>query len=188
MQEHEFSNQIQWLAFCYIADELDDEQRIAFEKQLADDQDARDAVVQAMEQSQLMLAALNEAKLVPSGRRTRLLSRQYSPKLASRLLAFAATLLLMTTGLIWLANSDYLNSYHPPVAKFQSTSFDADLASAWAESFSDVSAADFEYSSDKESGDGGLTETVFEGAEDWMLSALEEMETADDSNRSDEEN
>ena len=95
----------------------------------------------------------------------------------------------MTTGLIWLANSDYLNSYHPPLAKFQTNNFDAEnLATAWAESINDVNSADFEYSSDKEPGDGGLTETVFEGAEDWMLSALEEMQSADSSNRSDEEN
>lgn len=64
MQENEFSNQLDWLAFCYIADELNEEQRNAFELRLAEDQQVRDAVVQAMEQSQLLFAALADVDVV----------------------------------------------------------------------------------------------------------------------------
>ncbi len=39
---------LDWLAFRYVADELPDEQRIAFEARMADDQSAREAVEQAV--------------------------------------------------------------------------------------------------------------------------------------------
>ena len=46
------------LAFRYIAEELSDDERGAFELRLADDQGAREAVARAVELSQASLAAL----------------------------------------------------------------------------------------------------------------------------------
>jgi len=51
------SNDLDWLAFRYVAGELPDDEAASFESLLADDQAARDAVVQAVELSQTILAA-----------------------------------------------------------------------------------------------------------------------------------
>ena len=177
MPEHDFSNQLDWLAFCYIADELSEEQRDAFEQRLAKDQQARDAVVQAMDQSQLVFAALTENDAVTTLPQQFSGSYQPSPQLASLLLAFAAALLLMTTGLIWLANSDYMSSHHPPLARNHSADFDSEkLAYAWADSLDEISDVNFEMTSDEES---RYTDEVVERAEDWMFFALEDLENTD---------
>lgn len=42
---------LEWLAFCYVADELSPAERAAFEKRLVDDQAAREAVALAVELS-----------------------------------------------------------------------------------------------------------------------------------------
>jgi ferric-dicitrate binding protein FerR (iron transport regulator) len=49
---------LSWLAFCYIADELDDAAKESFEQRLDVDHAAREAVVEAMQQSRLINAAL----------------------------------------------------------------------------------------------------------------------------------
>ena len=53
---------LQWLAFCYVADELDHDQRSAFESRLEIDQTARDAVASAVRHSQTIHAAIVELK------------------------------------------------------------------------------------------------------------------------------
>lgn len=175
--EHEFSNQLDWLAFCYIADELDEEQRDAFELRLAEDQQARDAVVHAMEQSQLMYAALTEIEVAAAPSMQVRVPNQLSVQLASRLLAFAAALLLMTTGLIWLASSDYMSSYHPPLAQNHSAVFDSEkLAIAWADSLDEINDVNFEMTTDE---DSGYSDQAVERVEDWMFFALEDLEDAD---------
>ncbi len=50
-------NDLDWLAFRYIAGELAPDEAVRFELQLADDQQARDAVAQAFELSESVLAA-----------------------------------------------------------------------------------------------------------------------------------
>lgn len=187
MQDNELTNDLDWLAFCYIADELNEEQRDAFEMRLADDQQARDSVVQAMERSQLLLVALADVNAptatIQLERRN---SHQISSRLASRLLAFASALLLMTTGMIWLANSDHMNSYHPPLAQQHSASFDAEnLAFAWADSLNEISDVDFESPADE---DSGFANPVADRAEDWMIFALEDLKDAEDPIRSKEGN
>ena len=46
---HEKPDDIDWLAFCYIADELPLDEAAAFENRLADDQTAREAVARAVD-------------------------------------------------------------------------------------------------------------------------------------------
>ena len=77
----------------------------AFELRLADDQEARDAVVQAMEHSQLLLAGLTDDTTSPAAVEVPGRGSGYlvSSRLASQLLAFAASLMLIVTGLIWMA-------------------------------------------------------------------------------------
>ena len=49
MMRHEEPDDLDWLAFCYIADELSLDEAAAFENRLADDQAAREAVARAVE-------------------------------------------------------------------------------------------------------------------------------------------
>jgi hypothetical protein len=42
-------DELDWLAFCFVAGEMDDRQRAEFEHRLADDQGAREAVARAVE-------------------------------------------------------------------------------------------------------------------------------------------
>jgi hypothetical protein len=56
---------LQWLAFCYIADELSADEAEVFEERLAADQEAREAVARAVELSQAV-AALPRETVCPS--------------------------------------------------------------------------------------------------------------------------
>ena len=49
---------LDWLAFCYVADELEPEQRDSFEQRLLDDQQAREAVAEAVWQAQCLNTAI----------------------------------------------------------------------------------------------------------------------------------
>jgi hypothetical protein len=55
---------LDWRAFLYVAGELDDAQRDAFEEELAVDQSAREAVARAVELSQMMSAAHELERIV----------------------------------------------------------------------------------------------------------------------------
>src|SRR5258708_6551670 len=62
--EHE--DELNWMAFCYIAGELPPEAASAFERRLADDQLARDAVCEAIALAErLLVAAPSTNHLVP---------------------------------------------------------------------------------------------------------------------------
>ncbi len=52
----EKNDPLEWLAFQYISEELTDEEVLAFEDQLAEDQDAREAVARAVELTQTVSA------------------------------------------------------------------------------------------------------------------------------------
>jgi len=47
----DFENDIHWLAFCYVADELTSEQAVAFERRLADDLETQEALAEVMSMS-----------------------------------------------------------------------------------------------------------------------------------------
>lgn len=51
MNQEPTENSLEWLAFCYVADELSADERAAFEERLATDQAAREAVAAAVELS-----------------------------------------------------------------------------------------------------------------------------------------
>jgi hypothetical protein len=54
---HEKPDDLDWLAFCYIADELSRDEVDAFEARLADDQQAREAVARAVELTRAIAVA-----------------------------------------------------------------------------------------------------------------------------------
>lgn len=62
MNKEPTENSLDWLAFCYVADELSDDERAAFEMRLATDQAAREAVAAAVELSLATQLVLAEAE------------------------------------------------------------------------------------------------------------------------------
>ncbi len=150
----------------------------AFELRLADDQAARDAVVQAMEHSQLLLAGLTDDTTSPAAVEVAGRGNGYlvSSRLASQLLAFAASLMLIATGLIWMASSNYLSSYHPPpIDSYANNVATENLASAWAESLDEISKVDFQFSDEEEP---GYTGGAGDDTESWMFVAAEELQNS----------
>jgi anti-sigma-K factor RskA len=65
-ESHNHQPPLDWLAFCYVADELEPDQRASFENRLLDDQDAREAVAQAVWQTQCLNKAIEASR--PAGR------------------------------------------------------------------------------------------------------------------------
>lgn len=62
MNADECANQLDWLAFCYAAGELDAAQAEQFEARLADDQSAREALARTVELTQTVVAAESQAE------------------------------------------------------------------------------------------------------------------------------
>ncbi len=174
-------NDLEWLAFCYIADELEQPQRDEFELRLAEDQEARDAVVSAMETAQLLNAAL-ESVALPDNGTTQVSERKSAYTISSlpsqkSLMAAAAAIVLAVSGLIWLANSPGLDARPDPIARQMNADPNADLAFAWAGSL-ELADELAEFPLDE----NGLTEVVFESdslieeVDDWMVLALADLE------------
>lgn len=61
MKGPENSTELNWHAFRYIADEMDSAEREAFEDQLADDQQAREAVAEVVELTQSVVLAVESS-------------------------------------------------------------------------------------------------------------------------------
>ena len=167
MNESRDELDLDWLAFCYAAGELDDAQTAAFEAILAASQDARErlAAVVALSQevADVPLAA-------PGGSRGPQWGRRVYERLAW--LSLGAALLLAA---IWVGRS-FVNdkgSALPP-----GMGSDAELASAWAESFDAPSAAIPEEGANGEShADASPSAAEMSTEElldvpDWMFAAL----------------
>jgi hypothetical protein len=60
--QQEMPDDLDWLAFCYIADELSPDEADGFETRLADDQEAREAVARAVHLTRALAAAGAEGR------------------------------------------------------------------------------------------------------------------------------
>ena len=191
---------LDWLAFCYIADELEPQERDAFELRLAEDQAARDAVVVAMEHAQLLNAAIEADQHSPSSLEHLDRPNQVSEtrsgyhvtvtRFSRNMMGAAAALLLMAFGLMWFANSPTFETEYEAIAQAKPNAEDAEadmVAYAWVDALTELdeelSAIPYD--------DNGFTEVVFESDpeefmnssgdnDSWMLVALAEMESDDD--------
>lgn len=147
-QPIESTSDLSWLAFCYVANELDGQARRHFEIRLEQDQVARDAVVQAVNDARLLDLALSSTddqageptcelpnrQLRPEQRRATATSKSLWPK---ALLAIAAA------GLLTLAFTQFpssqteteiaLNTNNSPVNS-EFTEASMSLAETWADS------------------------------------------------------
>ena len=142
-QHQHFSetDDLDWLAYCYVVDELSPPQRIQFESRLAIEQAARTAVAKAVELNDAILMAdipsLETVELATS--KTVSHRANHRPGQSTRrglpALVFAASIMLALFALSWLWNS--------PVTPGSDVS---DLALAWSEFADEDSpqpAADF---------------------------------------------
>jgi hypothetical protein len=93
------SDDLHWLAFRYAAGEMSAEEEQGFELRLADDQQAREAVEQAVELSEAVRMAAAETPAIEPARQALLTYRR------AAWAATAACLLLAVCGVAWLVNS-----------------------------------------------------------------------------------
>jgi len=180
---------LDWLAFRYLSDELPESEREEFEKQLETDSDAQTALVDAVQSTQLMYAALEPQKtMVELADRNKSINR---PELADKtdeaslrshgwqgavLSAAAAILLMLGAWAFYGANSDSSS-----IAGNNSLS-STELAVAWADQLTAREIGGIEAGLD-ELADEVEFEDLFsagslEEPEDWMYTALVEMENS----------
>ena len=176
------SNDLEWLAFCYAANELSDLEAAEFELRLESDQAARDAVVNAVEQGQLIFAAIESSPttignsnehatiLSPAKKSVNEESAGSSSRRASVLFATAAALLLMVGGWAWM---NFETS--APIANDSEN-----LADVWGDTLV-ARSQDFNSAESLILEDTELVATdasLDADSEDWMFVALTEMENS----------
>ena len=172
----ELQDELDWLAFCYVADELDPDQRAAFNSRLAVDPAAQQAVADAVGLGQVAYRALQET---PRGV---VREQRSSYRSVHARVVFAASVALALLGVGWAWYSGQFSAQAPQVAidsEFQSSE---ELALTWVYSTSedeqdwpeygplaaeDYTNADWNYEQDD--ADSG-----------WMAVALNEIENQDD--------
>lgn len=178
--ENRSPEDLDWLAFSYVANELSDSQRIQFESLLASDQRAREAVAQVMELTTDVSDVLDaDARLPQFIRKSDVASEQSVPirkaPKAKRSQSLhwgwqvAALLLVAVSVSVWIWTG---RSQEPVVAT--TTAPSEELAVAWVDSLDDDDPVDLEL----ETRDEFLFEED-EPARDWMLVALSELENSE---------
>ncbi len=165
LEKVNFESDVDWLAFCYVADELPQQQRSEFEARLADDLEAQEAVARAMELSR----DVYDARAV----KTTLVTKQGALDAKSGWSPWWALVTAFLLG-VTLAGWYVLDQNSAPVV---SDVANEDLATLWADNIavaefiSDIDEAeelefeselDFEFESDE-----------VEADQDWMMTAFE---------------
>lgn len=170
---------LDWQAFCYVADELDPGERAEFEIRLEDDQQARQAVVDAVHHAQFLYSALNSTSF-DDGRESVALAAQPFPAMRSSfkrsgiLFTSAAALLMLVAGWAWLWNP---NSIGPD--SFAGSDSDQ-LASAWVATLVAMSDEELDEFIEEEV---PLADSTDEESDDWMLVALTDLENSEEVDR-----
>ena len=161
----DFDTELEWTAFCYVADELQDKERVAFEQRLGSDELAQQAVVSAVALSELIFAA-SHLDGVGGSAKTRLSpanSNWMANPVLPRWVCGAAVLLAVTAG-AWLTIG------HSDAPEGLLVMESPSVATAWADSFADVSmdeslVAEVELAMNFE-------DEVFDDSAAWMIDAF----------------
>ncbi len=167
-------SELEWLAFQYLADELNPAERDEFETRLADEQDAREAVARSVELTQTISVA---------GRAGQVVSKSHANKAISgwRRIAWIATSVACCLALVLVYQSstgrDPSPTEYAPIA---------DLASAWVETVDEFASSE----SHELTAIGvydGLEMTLEDSQENelldtpaWMFAAVEGLADVDD--------
>jgi len=175
--KYESDNNLEWLAFCYVADELDADERQQFEQRLSEDQSARDAVANAVSLSQFVYAAHRETELSNniSASLVRDPSAVYRQQRIQAGFMFAASILmaLLTVGYFWIF-MDQDNNY----TLSESTTDSDSLVLAWADSLEQDYVDDL-FGEDEETEDSFFYDEDFDSQPAaWMIEAFDETEPA----------
>jgi hypothetical protein len=162
---------LEWIAFCYIADELTEAEKTEFEIRLENDDLAQQAVVTAMEQSQTIYAALGQNVKT----RQPVMVESAAPDSARNpipglLIATAAALVLMVAGWAWFANQEFSGT----VATTPNNDSEQ-LADAWVYTLVALNDNEWDEIVDDEP---ELQDSDEESTEDWMFVALTDMEAS----------
>lgn len=168
------SQELDWLAFRYVSDEMPDAEREEFEKRLETDADAQNALVDVMQSTQLIYAALDSQKTkVGLADRSKANSKSALQRY-SAVLAAAAAILLIVGG--WAIYSGNQNAAGVAVNTQDST----DLAIAWADTLTARELVMLEAELDELAEEGEYEDFVsfdsLEESEGWMYTALVDME------------
>lgn len=154
---------LDWLAFCYAAGELDTQQAAAFEQLLATDQDARERLAAAVALSQQIAESPDLAPAAKPRRRT--LER----------LAWLSMGVALLVGAVWLGRSFFPDDGIAPLSLDKNGNMA--LAAAWADSLEDpAQTPPDEVIDETDTATPAATDELIseDGLDvpDWMLAAL----------------
>ena len=190
-------NELDWLAFQYIAGELAADDCDRFEEQLAGDQAAREAVARAVELSGAIQRAHSPAAPVDIIRESRSIreSQRGSRRLAIQMSAGVAACLAIVLGLYQALRPAAPTSDSSSMAGLEDTSADKqDLAIAWSETspvvtgeeleerelFVDMLAVDALTGGEEPANTLLLDETLPLGEDDWLTLAVASSKNEED--------
>lgn len=165
-------NDLEWLAFCYVADELDASERESFELRLDQDQEARDAVASVVVQTGVLnaaFAATPQVELKPQ-----IPAKNDGPGRVSHL-GWQRALLLVTSAAVVLVFAFLWQPGSTP----ESTNDNGDVAEIWSnEVWSEYDLA----ATDSLFGDGrdDMDEEVERTEVTWLVAALVDPENEQD--------
>ena len=187
-------SELSWLAFCYVANELDAKTRREFEIRLEQDQTAREAVVQAFDSARVLNQALSQTssqetvEIQPANRELAQSRSQLSKMGRSKSLWPTALLGLCIAGLLAIG---LLQLYELPgkmevadrdisAAPSELTNVSVSLAETWAdsdwESESAVEIADIDTDlTEIDQSDGEQDLGPNDEQDDWMTATLIDM-------------
>lgn len=164
-------NDLDWLAFRYVADELEPAERDAFEARLVKDDLAQQSVVDAVQQTQVLYSSLNSTSFndvkEPVARPPRPFY-QSSAKQIAILVASTAALLMLAIGWAWMSSPGGSDDF--------GISDSDQLASAWVATLVVMSNEELDEFVVEES---LAADTINEDAGDWMFVALTDLEDAE---------
>jgi hypothetical protein len=166
---------LDWMAFCYIADELDGAQRAQFEARLENDELAQQAVVDAVGQAQVLYSSLNSTSFNDGREPVALAARpidaqQGSFKRSRALFATAAALLMLFAGWAWFSNA---NTSDPETLVASESDR---LAAAWIDTLAVMSDEELDDFIEEET---PTTDLIEEESDNWMLLALTDLEDSE---------
>ena len=161
------SHDLNWLAFCYISNELDQTEREEFETRLLECETAREAVVDAVRDSQILYSALQEAPQ-PIAAQVNLASEKSNLRhrwIATFVASAAAVLLAVNS---W-------SFFFPPNRPVVATESDG-LAAAWVETLFTMSDEELDEFINEEV---PQPEVATDGLDDWMFVALSDADSSE---------
>lgn len=165
-------NDLDWLAFCYVADELVGTQRTDFEARLENDELAQQAVVDAVQQAQVLYSSLNSTSFNDGKEPVVLAAPPFQTQQGSfirsrALIVTAAAMLMLVAGWAWFTSGNTTGIDTPAASESDR------LAVVWVETLDVMSDAEIDEFMDEES---PIADSKDEESDHWMLLALTDLE------------